>query len=106
MGHGFCLTGVLSLAAVHPVWRGGTVSAPATVLARAHLAGERRGTLPLGDPLPIGFVECTDVERGGILMLYWAVVFLVIALVAAVFGFGGLPRRLLGLRSSSFPFSW
>jgi uncharacterized membrane protein YtjA (UPF0391 family) len=58
--------------------------------------------LPLGDPLPIGVADCTYIDRGDTLMLYWAVVFLVIALVAAVFGFGGIASAAVGVAKFLF----
>jgi uncharacterized membrane protein YtjA (UPF0391 family) len=58
--------------------------------------------LPLGDPLPTGVANCAYVERGDTLMLYWAVVFLVIALVAAVFGFGGIASAAVGIAKFLF----
>jgi uncharacterized membrane protein YtjA (UPF0391 family) len=39
-------------------------------------------------------------------MLRWAVIFLVIALVAALFGFTGIATAAAELRSFFFSFSW
>jgi len=61
-----------------------------------------RGRLPLGDPLSTGVVEYVYVEMGGTAMLYWAVVFLIIALVAAVFGFGGIASAAVGIAKFLF----
>ena len=58
--------------------------------------------LPMGDPLLTGVVECVYVEMGGTSMLYWAVVFLIIALVAAVFGFGGIASAAVGIAKFLF----
>lgn len=49
--------------------------------------------------------EATDrrgVQTGGTLMLSWAVVFLIIALVAAVFGFGGIASAAAGIAKFLF----
>jgi uncharacterized membrane protein YtjA (UPF0391 family) len=58
--------------------------------------------LPLGVPLLTGIVACGDVEGGGTAMLTWAVVFLIIALVAAVFGFGGIASAAVGIAKVLF----
>jgi uncharacterized membrane protein YtjA (UPF0391 family) len=42
------------------------------------------------------------VETGGPTMLYWALMFLVIALVAAVFGFGGIASTAVGMAQILF----
>jgi uncharacterized membrane protein YtjA (UPF0391 family) len=60
------------------------------------------GRLPLSDLLLTGVVACVDVEMGGNSMLYWAVVFLIIALVAAVFGFGGIASAAVGIAKFLF----
>ena len=39
-------------------------------------------------------------------MLYWAAVFFIIAIIAAVFGFGALPLALQASRRSCSGFSW
>jgi uncharacterized membrane protein YtjA (UPF0391 family) len=41
-------------------------------------------------------------SMGGTPMLYWAVVFLVIALVAALFGFGGIASAAVGIAKFLF----
>jgi uncharacterized membrane protein YtjA (UPF0391 family) len=58
--------------------------------------------LPIGDPLLTGVAACVAVELGGTSMLYWAVVFLIIALVAAVFGFGGIASAAVGIAKVLF----
>ena len=58
--------------------------------------------LPRGDPCLRGGVACVAVEMGGTSMLYWAVVFLIIALVAAVFGFGGIASAAVGIAKVLF----
>ena len=40
--------------------------------------------------------------NGGKIMLYWAVVFFVVALVAAVFGFGGIALAAAGIAKILF----
>lgn len=42
------------------------------------------------------------VTKGVIAMLYWALVFLVVAIVAAVFGFGGIATAAAGLAQILF----
>jgi uncharacterized membrane protein YtjA (UPF0391 family) len=39
---------------------------------------------------------------GGIVMLYWAGVFFVIALIAAIFGFGGIAASAVGIAKLLF----
>jgi uncharacterized membrane protein YtjA (UPF0391 family) len=56
----------------------------------------------MGDPLLTGVGEGVAVEMGGTSMLYWAVVFLIIALVAAVFGFGGIASAAVGIAKVLF----
>jgi uncharacterized membrane protein YtjA (UPF0391 family) len=48
--------------------------------------------------------RCTALRRanGGFLMLYWAAVFFVIALLAAVFGFGGIAASAVGVAKVLF----
>jgi uncharacterized membrane protein YtjA (UPF0391 family) len=56
----------------------------------------------MGAPRLTGVVACVDVELGGTSMLYWAIVFLIIALVAAVFGFGGIASAAVGIAKFLF----
>lgn len=41
-------------------------------------------------------------QKRGVIMLYWAVVFLVIAIVAALFGFGGIATASAGIAKILF----
>jgi uncharacterized membrane protein YtjA (UPF0391 family) len=66
-----------------------------TVAAKAHKYQARRKVRPIGD------YDSPSHERW-IAMLYWAAVFFVIALVAAVFGFGGLAAGAAGIAKILF----
>lgn len=46
--------------------------------------------------------EALRAQPGGLVMLYWAAVFFVIALLAAVFGFGGIAASAAGVAKILF----
>jgi uncharacterized membrane protein YtjA (UPF0391 family) len=49
-----------------------------------------------------GAADRLGAQTGGTLMLSWAVVFLIIALVAALFGFGGIASAAAGIAKFLF----
>jgi len=68
----------------------------ACVLTRIHIfAAARRSEAK-------GLADQRCASMGGTPMLYWAVVFLVIALVAALFGFGGIAAAAVGIAKFLF----
>jgi uncharacterized membrane protein YtjA (UPF0391 family) len=47
-------------------------------------------------------MNCESRKGGGIIMLRWAIIFLVVALVAAVFGFTGIASAAAGIAKFLF----
>jgi uncharacterized membrane protein YtjA (UPF0391 family) len=55
--------------------------------------GKKAARLQLG---AFGTRSAYSLRNGGFVMLYWAAVFFIIALLAAVFGFGGIAASAAG----------
>jgi len=53
-------------------------------------------------PSPVVHLEPHLEVEGSDTMLYWAVIFFVIAIVAAIFGFGGIAARAAGIARALF----
>jgi uncharacterized membrane protein YtjA (UPF0391 family) len=68
---------------------------PPTGTGKQGLARHRR-TLPRGNG------AAPNQTIGGDYMLYWAMVFLVVAIVAAIFGFGGIVSAAAGIAKILF----
>jgi uncharacterized membrane protein YtjA (UPF0391 family) len=60
------------------------------------------GSHPYGGPQPANLVCSREHKTGTDIMLHYAVVFLVIALIAAVFGFGGIAAGAAGIAKILF----
>ncbi len=59
-------------------------------------------TLPLPLEAPAAQLAAVQLQKGVARMLYWAAVFFVIAIIAAVFGFGGIAAGAAGIAKVLF----